>query len=95
LEQCKEVNTKSLSSFYKVVLYTNCVEWANYLSPSCKFPIVYRSQNLQKLVGSRQSYRHNKRRTFFGPQHTLTGVITVTALNWQGKLYYYKKLSYC
>jgi len=36
----------------------NADRWANYISPGpgCKFPLVYISQKLWKLAGSRQSY---------------------------------------
>ena len=43
------------------------VRWANYISSSCKFLIMYLCQKLWKLAGCRQSYCQNYQAYFFGP----------------------------
>ena len=53
------VNSHSCSNhyrYYRVGQKSKPVGWANYISPGCKFPVLYTCQKLWKWAGSRQSY---------------------------------------
>jgi len=59
LKQCIELNTnKFVIKILQAQLYKRA-RWANDISSSCWFPVVYMCQKLWKLVGSRQSYCDN------------------------------------